>query len=48
MHDFLEHAPAAAQTYPPADQVPVEEPTLTDRQIDLFLPKSLHKVGNAV
>lgn len=49
MHDFLEHAPAvAAQTYPPADQGSVEGPTLTDQQIDLFLPKSLHKVGSAV
>jgi len=49
MHDFLEHAPAvAAQTYPPADQGPLEEPSLTDQQIDVFLPKSLHKVGSAV
>jgi hypothetical protein len=49
MHDFLEHAPAvAAQAYPAADQGSVEEPRLTDQQIDLFLPKSLHKVGNAV
>jgi hypothetical protein len=49
MHDFLEHAPpVAAQTYPPADQVPLEEPTLTDQQIDVFLPKSLHKAGSTV
>jgi hypothetical protein len=48
MHDFLEHAPAvAAQSYPPADQGPADEPILTDQQIDLFLPKSLHKVRSA-
>ena len=49
MHDFLEHAPAvAAQTSPLADQATVNEPALTDQQIDLFLPKSLHKVSGAV
>jgi hypothetical protein len=46
MHDFLEQAPTvAAQKYGPADQGALEEPTLTDQQIDVFLPKSLHKVG---
>jgi hypothetical protein len=46
MHGFLEHAPAVAvQTNPLDDQGPVEESTLTDQQIDLLLPKSLHKAA---
>jgi hypothetical protein len=46
MHAFLERAPAvAAQTDPSADQILLEEPRITDQQIDMFLPKSLHKVG---
>jgi hypothetical protein len=42
LHDVLRHAPpAGARSY---DATASEEGALTDEQIDLFLPKSLHKV----
>jgi hypothetical protein len=42
LHDVLRHAPpAGAHAY---DATAIEERALTDEQIDLFLPKSLHKV----
>lgn len=41
LHDVLRHAPpAGAHSY---DATADEERALTDEQIDLFLPKSLHK-----
>jgi hypothetical protein len=50
MHDFLEHAPSVApQPYQPNEQSDaVDEPALTDAQIDMFLPKSLQKAGRHV
>ena len=47
MRDFLEHAPSVApQPYQPDDQSAVmDEPALTDAQIDMFLPKPLQKPG---
>jgi SMODS and SLOG-associating 2TM effector domain family 4 len=47
MRDFLEHAPAVApQPYQPNEQgSAVDEPALTDAQIDMLLPKSLRKAG---
>jgi hypothetical protein len=47
MRDFLEHAPPVApQAYQPNEQSSAaDEPVLSDAQIDLFLPKSLHKTG---
>jgi hypothetical protein len=50
LRDFLEHAPSvASQPYQPDDpSVAVDEPALTDAQIDMFLPKSLQKSGRRV
>jgi len=50
MRDFLEHAPSvASQPYQPNEQsAAVDEPALTDAQIDMFLPKSLQKEGRRV
>jgi len=50
LRDFLEHAPSvASQPYQPDDQsVSVDEPALTDAQIDRFLPKSLQKGGRRI
>ena len=47
MRDFLEHAPAVApQTIQATEQANlVDEPALTDSQIDGMLPKSLRKAG---
>jgi SMODS and SLOG-associating 2TM effector domain family 4 len=44
LHDIFEHAPLAdPEAYRPGDAgAAVEEAALTDEQIDLFLPKSLH------
>jgi SMODS and SLOG-associating 2TM effector domain family 4 len=50
LRDFLEHAPSVApQPYQIDDQkASVDEPALTDAQIDMFLPKSLQKTGRRV
>jgi conflict system pore-forming effector with SLATT domain len=46
LRDFLEHAPAvAAQPYQTGDGAVIDEPALSDAQIDTFLPKSLQKAG---
>jgi hypothetical protein len=46
LHEIYGNAPAAAgQAYQPASQMAgaADETALTDEEIDLFLPKSLHK-----
>jgi len=45
LREFLEHAPSVApQPHQPDDQsADLDEPALTDAQIDTFLPKSLQK-----
>jgi hypothetical protein len=50
MRDFLEHAPSvSAKSYQPNEQSSVmDEPALSDEQIDMFLPKSLQKAGRRV
>jgi len=42
LHDVLRHAPPAGAH--PYEAAAVDERALTDEQIDVFLPKSLHKV----
>jgi len=50
LRDFLEHAPFVASQPYQADErgAAVDEPALTDAQIDAYLPKSLQKTGRRV